>query len=202
MVQEGESFPLITARQVHGEGIIDFSVGPEKVWDMEGDALITRERGFALGVFTADCLPVLLFDPENQAIGIVHAGWRGTANALAAKTVHRMQKTYASRPPGMIAVLGPCIGPCCYEVDGPVKSAFLRGGIPWESVASSGQNGLWRLDLRHANAYLLEKTGMNRANIHSVSECTCCQKGRFFSYRAEKETGRQVNFVALRRQSP
>ncbi len=196
---EAGSFSLVSVRQIHGEEIILFSgASLESTWEMEADALITREPGYALGVFTADCLPILFFDPVRRAIGVVHSGWRGTAKGLAYKTVLKMQKAFGSRGEDLIAALGPCIGPCCYEVDEPVRAAFAAGGIPWERVVSQSAKGSWRLDLRAANMFLLEKCGVRREKIASVSECTSCHRDRFFSYRAEGQTGRQLNFIALR----
>jgi polyphenol oxidase len=199
MEEASGSFPLVSIRQVHGDGIIHVSgKALGTTWDTEGDALITRDTGHAIGVFTADCLPILLFDPARHVIGIVHAGWRGTAKGLVRKTAVTFQKIYGSRIEDMIAVLGPCIGPCCYNVDEPVRSSFADAGIPWAKVASLRQKGSWQLDLRRANLFLLEEAGLKRKRIGSLPECTSCNRARFYSYRAEGQTGRQLNFIALK----
>jgi YfiH family protein len=103
-------------------------VSQHQIWLKQADALVTRIQGYALGVFTADCLPLLLFDPVQRAVGIVHAGWRGTAKAICQKTVEKMKEVFQSRASTLLAALGPCIGPCCYEVDEPVRAAFCSGG--------------------------------------------------------------------------
>ncbi|MBU1206801.1 MAG: polyphenol oxidase family protein [Proteobacteria bacterium] len=93
MQERGEHFPLVALRQVHGDRVVVFAGGsqqPGDLWRQEGDALITCLPGYALSVFTADCLPVLLFDPVQQAVSIVHAGWKGTAKAISLKAAVRI----------------------------------------------------------------------------------------------------------------
>jgi YfiH family protein len=200
-----EGYPLISTRQVHKDGVAVFEGDgqrPEDLWLREGDALVTRIPGFALGVFTADCLPVLLFDPVQMAVGIVHAGWRGTAKALCQKTLKKMVKTFDTISQNILAAMGPCIGPCCYEVDQPVKEAFVRSGIPWEPISSPRGRGKWSLDLHQANIYLLELSGVRKENIHRLQLCTSCHNDLFNSYRAEgSSVGRQLNFIALRKRN-
>jgi len=204
-VQVGEEiFPLLSLRQVHGDRVIH-SDGTlqkvEEVWQMEGDALITRAPGVALGVFTADCLPVFLYDPVREAVGIVHAGWRGTARGISRKAVAKMKEFFQSRASNLLAGLGPCIGPCCYEVDEPVSDAFSSGGFPWGLVSHPRGKGKWMLDLYKANRFLLESSGILRENIHTLNMCTSCRGDTFYSYRnADKTGGRQLNFIALRKE--
>ena len=193
--------PLVSLRQIHGDGIIVFQGGGEKAegpWEREGDALITSSPGIALGVFTADCLPVFLFEPERQVAAVVHAGWRGTAREITRKVVEKMAEDFACGAEKIQAALGPCIGPCCYEVDGPVEAAFRSGDLPWESFASVRGPGKWSLDLQEANTYLLAKGGVKKENIHRLVYCTACRSDLFFSYRREKGTrGRHVNFISF-----
>lgn len=200
-----EVYPLISTRQVHRDGVAIFEGEPQKpaeLWLQEGDALVTRVPGYALGVFTADCLPILLFDPVHGVVGIVHTGWRGTARAVCQKTLKKMAETYDSMSENVLAAMGPCIGPCCYEVDGPVKEAFAGSGLPWELISSPRGNGRWSLDLRQANTYLLERSGVRKENIHRLELCTSCRNDFFYSYRAEGGTvGRQLSFIALRKRN-
>jgi YfiH family protein len=203
-VQYGEeNFPLVSLRQVHGDRVVIFDGDARKIeslWKEEGDSLITRATGFALGVFTADCLPILLYDPARQAIGIVHAGWRGTAREVSKKAVEKMKAVFHSRSADILAAMGPCIGPCCYEVDGPVKEAFENPGFSWESISRPGGEGKWFLDLYLANSVLLEASGVRKENIESLKTCTSCRRDTFYSYRnADKKAGRQLNYIALRR---
>ena len=203
--EEGESFPLVSLRQVHGDRVVIFDgiMGKvEEIWREEGDSLISRAPGFALGVFTADCLPVFLYDPTLQAIGIVHAGWRGTARGVTKKAVEKMKAAFHCRGADILVAMGPCIGPCCYEVDGPVKEAFEKNGLPWESFSHPRGEGKWFLDLSLANLLLLEASGIRRENIEVLKACTSCQRDTFYSYRnADKTGGRQLNFIALRKDS-
>ena len=167
-------------------------------WEREGDALITGSPGIAIGVFTADCLPLLLFEPERRVAAVVHAGWRGTAKEVTRKVVEKMAEVFACAAEKIQAALGPCIGPCCYEVDGPVEAEFRGGGLPWESFASGRGPGKWSLDLQEANTHLLIKSGVKRENIRRLAHCTACRSDLFFSYRREKGTrGRHLNFISL-----
>jgi len=201
IANQGKSFPLLSVKQIHGNGIAIFrGNGQEAInlWEKEGDALITCVPQVAIGVFTADCLPVLLFHPEQQVIAIVHAGWRGTALGIVGKVVGEMAEKFDCPEERIEAALGPCIGFCCYEVDAPVEEAFRRNGLPWHFFSSLRRPGKWSLDLQKANAFILEKAGINKKNINLINHCTSCRSDLFFSYRKEKGTrGRQLNFIAL-----
>jgi YfiH family protein len=204
-IQAGEEiYPLLSLRQVHGDRIVHFQGNGQEideVWRLEGDVLLTRTPGIALGVFTADCLPIFFYDPIQGAIGIVHAGWRGTALGVAGKAVEKMRETSGCKNSNILAALGPCIGPCCYEVDGPVKNAFISGGFPWNLVSRPRGEGKWLLDLYQANLYLLENQGISRRNIQVLRICTSCHGETFYSYRnADKTGGSQLNFIALRKE--
>lgn len=202
--EENESFPLVSLRQVHGDRVVVFDGDIKKVgllWQEEGDCLITQAPGFALAVFTADCLPIFLYDLRQEAIGIVHAGWRGTAKGVAKKAVEKMKVLFHSRNEDILAGLGPCIGPCCYEVDRPVKEAFRDIGLPWEAISHPKGEGKWLLDLSLANSLLLEAAGIRKENVEALKTCTACRQDTFYSYRnADKHGGRQLNFVALRKE--
>jgi len=200
-----EVFPLILVHQVHGDGVVVFGgepVRPENVRLREGDALVTRVPGYALGVLTADCLPILLFDPVQMVVGIVHTGWRGTARAICQKTLKKMAETFDIISENVLVAMGPCIGPCCYEVDGPVKETFEGNGLPWDLMSSPRGRGRWSLDLHQANIFLLERSGVRKENIHRLERCTSCHNDFFYSYRAEGgNVGRQLNFIALRKRN-
>jgi YfiH family protein len=203
-IQEREdSFPLVCLRQAHGDRVLLFDATIQKIeeiWQEEGDSLITRDSGFALGVFTADCLPIFLYDSRQQVIGVVHAGWRGTARGVAKKAVEKMKGFFQCQSKDILAVMGPGIGPCCYEVDHPVKEAFVGSGFPWESISRPRGEGTWSLDLHLANSLLLEAAGIRRENIEALKLCTSCRRGEFYSYRrGDKVGGRQLNFLALRK---
>jgi YfiH family protein len=198
-----EIFTLLSTRQVHGDGVVVFNgepQEPEQIWGKEGDALVTAVSGYALGVFTADCLPIILFDPVQGVAGIVHAGWRGTARAICQKALKVMAERYDSICENIFAAMGPCIGPCCYEVDEPVKEVYEEAGLPWELLSNPRGRKKWSLDLPRANTYLLKVAGVREENIHRLELCTSCHRDNFYSYRAEgKTSGRQLNFIVMRK---
>jgi polyphenol oxidase len=193
---------LVTVRQVHGNNILvidepneDFS----HFLTVESDAIITNQPNVMIGVCVADCVPILLLDPEKRVIAAVHAGWQGTASELVSKTVSGMKSMFGSRPDAIQAAIGPCIGKCCYEVDLPVRQAFNQSSLDWESVAEKSGDGKWNLDLSSANRQLLIQSGLAAESIQVSEICVCCVKESFFSYRRDDgETGRQMGFIMLK----
>lgn len=165
----------------------------------ETDALITDRPGLALVVTTADCTPVYVVDPVRRAIGLAHAGWRGTAAAIAAGTVAAMEQAFGSRPQDLHAVIGPAIGACCYEVDEPVAAVFRRthGDQPgW--LLPGRRPGHWQLDLPAANRDQLLAAGLPAAQVAVAGICTSCRVGEFYSHRAESgRAGRQAAILML-----
>ncbi len=202
ITQEKQAFPLVALRQVHGDTAIVFTgrdQKPEEFWSQPGDALITQAPGFALTVFTADCLPILLFEPKQKVIAAIHAGWKGTAKGIARRVIGALIEGFHCRAKDIQAALGPYIGPCCYEVDQPVREAFGGEGWPWDLIARPRAGGNWSLDLSAANVLLMKEQGVEERNIRRLAYCTCCQRDLFCSYRRENKTkGRQLNFIALK----
>jgi len=125
---ESRGLRPVIMRQLHTDIVHRLDAAPEG--KLEGDALLTNAPGLLLVIRTADCLPVLLFDEPNQAVAAVHCGWRGTERRILEKAVRAMGEAYGSKPEEMIAALGPCIGPACYEVGPEVRDAYLRAGFP------------------------------------------------------------------------
>jgi len=161
------------------------------------DALVTDRPEVTLFLRFADCVPVLLFDPRRRAVGIAHAGWKGTLAKIAAATVRVMTERYGSRPADILAGIGPSIGPCHYEVGPEVvaqtRTAFGAGAD--ELLVRS--NGSYHLDLWAANARALRQAGVER--IETSGLCTACRSDEFFSHRAEKgKTGRFGALIGLR----
>jgi len=190
---------LVTVNQVHGETIASVDEANYKgIRSAEADAMITNVRGIAIGVETADCVPILLVDPETPAIAAVHAGWRSTVKMIVRKTVERMRDEFGCEPSRMVAAIGPAIGPECYEVDepvmGPVKEAFPF----WMEVAIPRGNGRWSLDLVKANRIELVQAGLFEKNVHALGMCTSCRRDLFYSFRAEGRTGRMLSVVMIR----
>jgi YfiH family protein len=152
------------------------------------DGLVTDAPGVALLLRFADCQPILLYDPENHALGLIHAGWRGVAQAIARRAVEAMQAAFGSRPEALVAGLGPAIGPCCYTVGHNVASAMGYALPDWHQ-AMSQQEDSWHLDLSVANAQQLEAAGVQHVELAQL--CTACHSDLFFSHRAGNgRTGR------------
>ncbi|HRR42593.1 MAG TPA: peptidoglycan editing factor PgeF, partial [Syntrophales bacterium] len=164
------------------------------------DAVLTARRGVALAVKTADCVPLLLVDREKQVVGVVHAGWRGTALGIAAKAVKTLKERFDSKPVDILAAIGPAVGACCYQVDGKVYDAFKKLSAVRERAFRACQDveGRWMLDLESANIIQLVEAGIPRENIFSAALCTSCRRDLFFSHRAERGgTGRHLSFIVL-----
>ena len=191
---------FFVVNQVHGERFlaIEDAFSCRSLEDRQFDAIVTDRPGVAIGIKTADCAPVLLFDRRNRAIAAVHAGWRGTALGIAEKAVGVMGQRYASRPEDLSAVIGPSIGPCCYEVDGPVFEALTEQGASDRVLRPGSREGRWMLDLPLANRIQLERAGMQPGRIFTSGFCTCCRPDLFFSHRRDgAKTGRHLNFILL-----
>jgi YfiH family protein len=194
-----DSERLVTVNQVHGEDIV---VIDDKnfmnIKAAKADALITDVRGVAVGVETADCVPILLVDPETPAVAAVHAGWRSTVKNIAQKTVEKMQIEFGTEPGRMIAAIGPAIGPECYEVDEPVMGPVREKFSFWQEVASPRGNDRWSLDLVKLNRRELMQAGLPEINVYSFGLCTCCIADLFYSFRREGRTGRMLSAVMIK----
>jgi hypothetical protein len=177
---------LTTVQQVHSARILD-ACGRKGERLGEGDAIISGEAGVAIGIRTADCVPVLLADSETRVVACVHAGWRGTAANILAATIDDM-RSRGCRPEDIYVAIGPSIGSCCYEVGEDVAGHFAQ----WpEGII---EEGIPRLDLPAINEIQARAVGVGK--IWKSGECTFCQAGRFYSFRREKEqAGRMISFV-------
>lgn len=176
----------VFTRQVHSAVVCRVGrkdCGSGLVWPVEEarDGLVTNEPGVALTIFSADCTPVLLYDPIAGAIGAAHAGWRGTAAGIAARAVEAMQREFGSRPENIRAAIGPCIGPCCFETDADVPQAMLAalGEEAQRAIRPAGNK--YYVNLKDLNALWLERAGVCRVDISC--DCTACQPQRFWSHR-------------------
>ena len=190
---------VVTVNQVHGENIVTVDdLNVRDVRTVHADAMITAVPGIAIGVETADCVPVLLFDPVKPAVAAVHAGWRSTVKKIVQKAVHRMHEEFGSEPAQLIAAIGPAIGPECYEVDelvmGPVREAFSF----WNEVSTPLGDDHWSLDLVKANKLELLQIGLAEQNVHMLGLCTSCRRDLFYSFRAEGKTGRMLSVIMIK----
>ena len=190
---------VATVNQVHGENIVRINeLNIRESRSIHADALMTDVPGIAVGVETADCVPILLFDPVRPAVAAVHAGWRSTVKKIVQKAVYRMHEEFRSEPSRLIAAIGPAICGKCYEVDEPVMGPVQAAFSFWPEVAAPRGTDRWSLDLVKANHIELMQIGLAEKNIHTAGVCTSCRKDLFYSYRAEGKTGRMLSVIMLK----
>jgi len=213
--------PLVTLRQLHSD-IIHFVDSPSES-QPSGDGLITATPGLLMGIQTADCLPIILVDPKRHAVGVFHAGWRGTLKRIVEKGVGEMRRHFGTRPQHIKAAIGPGIHGCCYQVGVEVREQFesqfayaaklfrdveerdpVREKYPmlFLTARPPGHSVLHKkifLDLVEANRQQLWAVGVPAKSIEASSLCTNCRTDLLFSYRAEKgRTGRMMGVVGIR----
>ncbi len=162
----------------------------------EADAMVTCMAATALGVLTADCVPILLVAPRHHVVAAVHAGWRGTVGGVAQRAVRHIVQAFGTPVTELRAALGPAIGGCCYEVDRSIADAVEGAWGPMPDAVRTDTGPKAMLDLRRANATILERAGVPPGCIVSVGPCTRCAAADYFSYRAAGgRTGRQWSFI-------
>jgi len=182
-----------TIRQVHGSDVYELS-NPDASRPRAGfDAIVTRIPGVAVSVLTADCVPILLYDPVKGVVAAVHAGWSGTVSGIVGRAVRTMEQSFGTSTGDLLAAIGPSIGPCCYEVDEkvvtPLKQNILGGG----GLIFPTRAGHWQLDLWEANTRLMVSAGVKRTNILVMGLCTSCNADKFYSHRKSGgSTGRMM----------
>jgi hypothetical protein len=181
---------LVVMKQEHGDDVHAINNGPTP---HSGDGLVILEKDVAGIIRTADCLPIVLCDAVHPMVSIVHAGWRGTVKMIVRKTILSMIEL-GSRAENIIALLGPSIGPCCYEVKEDVHLVFKERGLP-EHIFLKRKNSLF-LDLKKANTLMLHKNGVNK--VYDLNLCTHCNNTLFYSFRRGDTGKRQINFVSLK----
>lgn len=180
---------MIIMEQEHGNGVHVVEKGERP---RAGDGLVVVERGVVGVIKTADCLPVILYGTDSPVAAIVHAGWRGTVKGITKKALDVLISM--GLEPGRIgALIGPGIGPCCYEIQQDVVSEFRKARFPEDIFVQRGASTF--LDLKKANRGLIERAGVSQ--IHDIDLCTACLPDLFHSARRDKHGGRQVNFVLL-----
>ena len=192
---------FLTVKQVHGDNILMID-DPAFIFHsckpFEYDCIITNRPGLAIGVKTADCVPILLVDHVKRVIGVIHAGWRGTVLNIAAKAVAQFQMSFSSKTQDLLAAIGPAIGPCCYQVDRQVYDA-VSADVRNLYFQPCKEKNRWMFDLPFLNRQQLIAAGMLSEKIDMSGLCTSCLPGLFYSHRGEYgKTGRQFNFLMLK----
>lgn len=197
-------YPVIQGHQVHGSKVAIIDRPGLTREELEGfDAFITNLPGVAIGVRTADCVPILLSDPENHVIAAVHSGWKGTVLKISRVTVGRMER-FGTRPEHIHAVIGPCIGPKSFQVGKEVVDQFRDAGFPLPTIWSfhgpgdgSPMSGGHHIDLPLANKWILQECGIPEENIQ-VCDIDTYRDPSFFSARREGiQCGRNINAIRM-----
>jgi polyphenol oxidase len=220
------NWPLVSLRQIHSDLIhrVDgMRADRQPEQPLAGDGLVTDTPGLVLAVQAADCLPIILVDRKRRAVGVFHAGWRGTVNRIVEKGVGEMRKHFRSDPRNLVAAIGPGVHGCCYEVGEEVRTKFetqfayantlfrevkesdpVREKYPllFLTARAPGHGELpvkLFLDLVEANRRQLLDAGLLAKNIDTAAPCTACHPELLFSFRAEKGvTGRMMAAVGIR----
>jgi YfiH family protein len=190
-------WPIIKLKQVHSNIVVDVidtsAAGAGADNAVEGDAAITDLPGVILGVLTADCAPILIADREGLAVAAVHAGWRGTAAGIAGATVERLVARFGTDPEHLVAVIGPHIGACCYEVGEDVAAQ-----IDVAAIVRMPEFPKPHIDLAAANRAQLARSGIPESQIETSSLCTKCRDDLFHSYRRDgKAMGHMLSVIGI-----
>ena len=186
--------------QIHSSKVVNAdSIDLENSWNgklaIEADAAVSSEKGTVLNILTADCLPILFYDPIVSVIGAAHAGWKGSASMIAVKTISEMEKL-GSKKENIHIAIGPGIGACCYEVGEEVALHFSE----YQEALQSMPEKKYMLDLAIVNKIELISAGIPESNIELSNICTSCNNEKFFSYRREKGcSGRFISFIAMKK---
>ena len=200
-------FEFIIPRQTHGCEIVvidsEFLLLPsdKRLELLEGvDALITAEPNCCLAVSTADCVPILLFDPVHKVVAAIHAGWRGTVQDIVGKTVSKMKECYGTCPTNLVAAIGPSISQDAFEVGNEVYAAFQQAGFDMSAIALLQKDtNKWHINLWEANRQQLLSRGVSASQIELAGLCTWTQHDRFFSARRLGiDSGRMLSGILLK----
>jgi polyphenol oxidase len=216
-----KGWPLVSLRQIHSDLI--HRVDGVSQEPLAGDGIVTDTPGFIVAVQAADCFPIILVDPKRRAVGVFHAGWRGTVKRIVEKGVGEMRRYFDCEPRNIVAAIGPGVQACCYDVGEEVRTKFrsqfsyadslfrevkesdpVREKYPllFLTARAPGHSELpvkLFLDLKEANRRQLLDAGVSAKNIDATSPCTACHRELLFSYRAENGvTGRMMAAAGIR----
>ncbi|KUG23072.1 hypothetical protein ASZ90_007149 [hydrocarbon metagenome] len=203
------SIPLenfLTLNQVHGDDIFvikpfgDYYPEDRK---LDYDAIVTNRTNLATCIKTADCVPIFIVDRIKKVIAVVHAGWRSTALAITAKVIHLLIDKYHCFPHDVLAVIGPAIGKCCFDLDAAAANDFRKHKNHEAFLFTGKRQNKYAVDLAEANRRQIMNCGIPESNIDVSDLCTSCRQDLFFSHRGSGGiTGRQVNFMMIKGEAP
>lgn len=199
-------YPVIQGHQVHGSRVAVVDRPGMTREELEGyDAFVTNRPGVAIGVRTADCVPVLLYDPVERVVAAVHAGWKGTVLQISKGVLEAMGQEFCSRPENLLAVIGPSIGPDSFQVGEEVAEKFKEAGFPMDEIWSfrgpgdgSPMSGGHHIDLWKANRWLLEQLGIPPESIEVLGIDTYTTESLFSARREGVACGRIINAIMLK----
>ena len=198
-------YPVIQGHQVHDSQVAVIDRPDYTREDLEGyDAFVTVLPGVAIGVRTADCVPVLLYDPARRVVAAVHSGWKGTVLHIAQKAIGVMERQFGCRAEDLSAVIGPSIGPDSFQVGEEVAEHFKDAGFPMDSVRSfrgagdgTPMSGGHHIDLWEANRWLLTEAGVKPENIQIIGIDTFTAPEFYSARREGVQCGRIINSIKL-----
>ncbi len=195
---ELETERACTVWQVHSaDSVIADAPVPGRRWLARADGMVTNRPGLPLMMRFADCVPILFYDARHRAIGICHAGWRGTVKRVVESTLRTMQAAYGTNPADVQAAIGPSIGPDQYQVGPEVVEAVQESFGTTEGLVRRADDGSAYLNLWETNRLALERAGVQQVEVAGI--CTASHVDEFFSHRAERgKTGRFGAVIALR----
>jgi len=195
-----EKVVVVTANQTHSDHVSVIEEQEMRGWNgredavEDCDALVTNQRGVIVAILTADCVPILLYDPGQNVVAAVHAGWRGTEAGIVVKTIRVMQEVFGTDPSHLLAGVAPAIGSCCYEVGEDVASHF--SAYP-DALEQHGEK--YQLDLPQINREQMVAAGVKETQIGMSGICTSCDVAHYFSSRKEQGcSGRFMSLIGMR----
>lgn len=181
---------LATLRQIHSDRVLE---ADHAGFQGEGDALISDKPGILLAVRTADCLPILMADPQHRAVAAIHAGWRGMVQEIAPKAIAAMVRRFGTNPEDLVVAIGPGIGGCCFEVGPEVAGEFAQF-FP----ERADLNARAKIDLVETAKRQLRRNGVTLGHLATADLCTSCDGNLFHSYRRDRErAGRMISAIGI-----
>ena len=186
-------------KQVHGNRLIEIQAGVPLPTPEEGDGLVTTTPGRALGILTADCLPIFVAEPRHPMVGLIHAGWRGLQQGVISKAAQLLRDRYGIAPSRVQVVIGPAIRSCCYEVGEEFRGLFPRSYLsPSNRSTVSVARRRGRMDLIQEAFFQFCEAGFDPLHFFDAGICTSCQNARFFSARAGDRDERVLSVIQIR----